>query len=82
MSTEATEPDVYVSTTLTYSDASEIALRTVYLGLTPSIYIEPKIAESAVTFEITACDLDQSELANVLTLLGEQVAQQQPEEPA
>lgn len=81
MSTTIDEDDdreVYVKATLTFSDDSQITLRTVYLGLSPSIYIEPVVTEDEISFEVTSCDLDQDGLAEILELIARHVRDATP----
>lgn len=70
---ENDDREVHVNATLTFSDQQRISLRTVHLGLSPSVYIEPVVTDDAISFEVTSCDLDQEGLAEVLELIARHV---------
>lgn len=73
---------ISVEATLTYSDAETVEVRAVHLGLSPSIYIEPGMTDEGFIFKIRACDLDKDDLAEILSLLGRQVAKMTEADPA
>lgn len=64
---------VAINTTLAFSDAETIELRTVYLGLSPAIYITPDVDGEDVSFNIHACDLELDDLISVLRLLADNI---------
>lgn len=72
-STDATLSPVSINTTLAYSDAREIQLRQVYLGLSPAIYITPEVDGDEVSFNVYACDLELDDLVQVLDLLARNI---------
>ena len=72
--TDTPEPNISIEATFRDSDGGEVVLRQVALGLAPIVLIEPSMDGEDVTFQIDATDIGRAELAQLLSVLADTLA--------